>query len=179
MCDASRLLLVCVLLLQHIVSAQVSAFYADFDSRTPLFLGSKKEAKSFVKEKGGNAARVELSGDDEQLVQQSSKKVRVSASAWIPNFEQMFKFIEEHLKASRPVVIHCKQGCVHSAAVSIAFVMYKEGQTLKDAYEQILEVRPCAEELYKPYKSNAGVLSSLKEFAKTIKRTETTEKNGL
>mmetsp|Transcript_38011 Transcript_38011/g.60233 ORF Transcript_38011/g.60233 Transcript_38011/m.60233 type:complete len:183 (+) Transcript_38011:51-599(+) len=152
-----------------LLAAYANAFYAEWSTKQPLLMGTRKEAKFFIKEKGGKAAQLDLNGDSQELVHKNEKKARVSETAWIANFDEIYAWIDAHLKAGLPVVVSCKGGCVHSGALAIAFVMRKEGSSLKDAYEQVIEVRPCAEELYKPYKSNVGVLDALKAFVKTIK----------
>ncbi|EFJ09799.1 hypothetical protein SELMODRAFT_27710, partial [Selaginella moellendorffii] len=74
----------------------------------------------------------------------------------LPVLQECFEFIDEGL-AQGMVLVHCIGGRSRSAAVLIAYLMWKEGCSFDEALESLVECR-------KSVSPNNGFIRQLHEF---------------
>ncbi|XP_052235802.1 dual specificity protein phosphatase 12-like isoform X2 [Dreissena polymorpha] len=76
----------------------------------------------------------------------------------LSRFDECFKFVDNALKSpGNRLLIHCFAGVSRSATVMIAYLMYRDGMCLDEAYGTVKEMRP----IIKP---NPGFMEQLELF---------------
>ncbi len=78
------------------------------------------------------------------------------------HFEECFKFIDEHRKNGRGVLVHCIAGISRSSTVIIAYLMKTQNMDLKTAYQFVKKKRGCVA-------PNKGFIDQLKKFEAQLK----------
>ncbi|CAD8160373.1 unnamed protein product [Paramecium octaurelia] len=82
----------------------------------------------------------------------------------IQYFEQTNQFIQENLKKGN-VLVHCMAGISRSATIVIAYLMWSQKRSYKDAYKHVDEMR----EIIYP---NEGFRNQLKEYELQLKKVQ-------
>lgn len=111
-----------------------------------LFLGSAKDAKSF----NFRILDLTLSKKSQRLEDQSRiTYIPIKDKAAIPNFisvmDQCVEVIDNAIKMSTPILVHCLAGSNRSAAVVAYFLLLRkpEGRNFGQVHKYLQQLRPC------------------------------------
>ncbi|ESO04773.1 hypothetical protein HELRODRAFT_78741, partial [Helobdella robusta] len=133
--------------------------------------GSKEAAESHSTLKSFNITHV--LNVTEEIDIRYDKKLRIK-SLKIPikdsnfydiasQFEGAFSFIDNALlgDSKNAVLVHCYYGVSRSSTIVIAYLMYREGLSLDDAYRYLRHVRP-------KIRPNDGFMKQLQSYDKQL-----------
>ena len=85
-----------------------------------------------------------------------------------PTLEELLeivKWIQERARQGKKVLIHCLGGSGRSGTVAVAYLMYSEGLSLRDALTKVRSLKPSAVET----EEQTGVLKELGKYLKQRK----------
>jgi len=83
-----------------------------------------------------------------------------------PSVEELLRvleWIDGQVRRDKRVLIHCMGGCGRSGMVAVAWLMYSQGLTLRDALSRVRAIRPCAVE-------TEGQMEALQKLEKYLKQ---------
>lgn len=78
---------------------------------------------------------------------------------------EIVKWIQERARQGKKVLIHCLGGSGRSGTVAVAYLMYSEGLSLRDALTKVRSLKPSAVET----EEQTGVLKELGKYLKQRK----------
>lgn len=76
---------------------------------------------------------------------------------------EILRWIEERVGEGKKVLIHCMGGLGRSGTVAVAWLMYSEGLSLREALRRVRSLRPGAVETYE----QMGVLRELEKLLRS------------
>ncbi len=77
---------------------------------------------------------------------------------------EILRWIEERVGEGKKVLIHCMGGLGRSGTVAVAWLMYSEGLSLREALRRVRSLRPGAVETYEQM---GGVLRELEKLLRS------------
>ncbi|NJE08629.1 protein tyrosine phosphatase [Thermococcus sp. M39] len=88
-----------------------------------------------------------------------------------PTLEQLIeivKWIDEKVKESKKVLIHCFGGSGRSGTIAVAYLMYSKGLNLRDALVKVRSLKPSAVETW----SQMDILRRFEKYLREHKRLQ-------
>jgi len=80
------------------------------------------------------------------------------------HFEECINFIHEGLNSGGKVYVHCQMGFSRSPSIVIAYIIkYNENMTFKDAFDFVVQKRPCI-------CPNIGFNMALENYANSVRK---------